>query len=568
MLKKLLCVFMAVIFAFSVCLTGVGAGNEKLPVVIIPGIGQSNLLTCDENGNESYAFPLSVDVQKTLLAALKNGTAGYLKNRGSVLAELLAAAVIEIASPFTADKNGEFLSPLYAESYPYPYSEFSESERSFVNKNVPIAEAAQVVGEDYVYYFAYNFFASPYENARLLSEFLEMVKGETGKQKVNLLAGSQGATIITAYLDEYGGGEFNRVVYIVPALNGSVMATDFFEGRFDFSNESLYYDLFNYILDDDIAPVANVLLRFIPKAYLKKVLVSVVDRAIREVALGSGGLWSLVPSEDFERLSNKYISELEWSEVRNLASRYAKAQANLPNLIDEAREKHSVEFFSICGYGEPLLYLCQSVREYNSDQILNVDSASMGAICANLNETLPENYSQSNDFCQTPEEHNHISYDGVVDASSGFLCETTWFFSGQVHGLIPKNKEIVALTVNLLTSSEITSVYSSERFPQFSNAWHSIALRSRIEELEQAETQIAPELEEEYAKALENAKKTASNLSAPNDEIERAQAEAEAVLIKAGLRAEPEKDWLKGFVITAFSVCAEILHKLDVGSFY
>jgi hypothetical protein len=92
----------------------------------------------------------------------------------------------------------------------------------------------------------------------------------------------------------------------------------------------------------------------------------------------------------------------------------------------------------------------------------------MGAVSACYGDTLGENYVQANTSknCSDP-THNHISPDGVVDASAGLLPDTTFYFDGQNHEQTARNDIIISLATRLLATDDITDVYSTPDYPQF-----------------------------------------------------------------------------------------------------
>ena len=92
----------------------------------------------------------------------------------------------------------------------------------------------------------------------------------------------------------------------------------------------------------------------------------------------------------------------------------------------------------------------------------------MGAYAANIGETLPEDYKQANTHCSNP-EHKHISPDRVVDASTGLLPDTTFYFNGQKHEQTALNDTILKLALRLLEDDSIQDVYSNPDFPQFTD---------------------------------------------------------------------------------------------------
>jgi len=90
---------------------------------------------------------------------------------------------------------------------------------------------------------------------------------------------------------------------------------------------------------------------------------------------------------------------------------------------------------------------------------LNIESASLGATAGPQDTPLPKGYAQKNTHCADP-SHNHISPDSIVDASTGFLPETTFYFRNQNHELTGENGDIIALVNEILLHDGIKDVRS------------------------------------------------------------------------------------------------------------
>ena len=110
----------------------------------------------------------------------------------------------------------------------------------------------------------------------------------------------------------------------------------------------------------------------------------------------------------------------------------------------------------------------------NSDGIIHTDSESSGATSVAVDVSLPDDYVQANSYCSDPENHNHIDDGRLVDASSGILCERSFYFVNQNHESTAGNDVIIRLVTRMLTDSSFDSIYSDPAFPQFNYARNSI----------------------------------------------------------------------------------------------
>ena len=119
----------------------------------------------------------------------------------------------------------------------------------------------------------------------------------------------------------------------------------------------------------------------------------------------------------------------------------------------------------VCKFGVAAIPLTSGETAMD-DGLVTTTVSSYGATCANYGETFPEDYVQQNTFCKNP-EHNHISPDRTVDASTTMLADTTIFVKGQKHEQTAKNDTIIKFAIKLLEGDEMKDVFSDPEFPQY-----------------------------------------------------------------------------------------------------
>lgn len=101
-----------------------------------------------------------------------------------------------------------------------------------------------------------------------------------------------------------------------------------------------------------------------------------------------------------------------------------------------------------------------SAGNWQGDSVIETAHTSGFATVAKRGETLGDNYVQANNC-----HKNHISPDNIIDASTCFTPESTWFIKNANHvGVTDGNAEFF---VWLMTSKEQCSVYSNPLYPQF-----------------------------------------------------------------------------------------------------
>ena len=158
----------------------------------------------------------------------------------------------------------------------------------------------------------------------------------------------------------------------------------------------------------------------------------------------------------------------------------------------------------------------------------------MGAYAANVGEKLPEDYKQQNTNCSNP-EHNHISPDRVVDASTGLLPDTTFYFAGQRHDLTQHNDVILEIAMELIAHDDIKDVYSSPEFPQFNYGRDVRNLLSLLEIAGEIDTaSLSADDAAEFNAAVAQAENTLANSTAKPEEFTAAEKKLTDILVKLG----------------------------------
>lgn len=469
------------------------------PTVIVPGIGQSKVELLNNEGDKvKLAWPLDLDtnalLKKIAPAAIK--MIALRADRG--FTDVLYSSLCEGLSPLASTVDGIPKAQLRVVSYPQSLAECTDDERRFIYRMVPMEGLAEIIGESHTYFFAYHSFGQPYETAKELHLFIQNVKEKTGHDKVNLIPVSLGGSISIAYFDAYGDRkDINRVMNFVPAINGTSIASDVFAGDVNYDNSG---DVFNAILDRNTAEKLASFMKILPKGMGRKITETVLLALMDTIFINSPAMWAVVPRERYETLREKYLCDGKHDALKAKADRFHRAQNNYEELL-KLQEERGVEFFTICGYGKNLAGFVKST-EVNSDAVIDLYSASLGAYSVPAGETLPEDYVPVKERCKN-KAHDHISPDRSVDAGAGLFPDTTWFFSNQIHDYIAYNDVALALCVEVLTNKDFKDVYTNPNFPQFNgtrNVREIKKLLPRAKEL--LETELHDYIKYELVKAV------------------------------------------------------------------
>ena len=556
-MKKIISIILAVALVISAASvvasaqvkTECGGNCDTCPAIVVPGIGQSNVWALDENGDylldgdgeRIHCFPAVVNVGSIVAKAVVPVLLTLLTQRDMGLSNALCDIVLDAFEVNLCDEKGKNTGNIEVEKYLYSVAECSEYEKEQIYDNIPLQEFAQQAGEDHLYYFAYNSFGNNYDTVAELYDFIQMVKEETGHDKVNIVPISMGGSLANALFDYYPDvmDDINKVVYIVPALNGSTIVGDLFTKNFAFfDTEFLYNGFLEALMDEEDARMIEVIARILPDQVLSKVLHSVADCLVEDVAANITSLWGLCPKEYYPEASAALLGSKP--EIKKQTDLFYKAQLdsleNIQTLVDKG-----AEVYNIVDYDVNMYLIGNAWNDDNADGIIHLSSTAMGVHSAIVGETLGEDYVQANTSpnCSDP-THNHISPDNVVDASTGLLPDHTFYFDGQGHEQTARNDAIIALSTRLLATDDIKDVYSSPDFPQFNGRRDPRGLKNEyIPQAKAVDTSALSEADaKELAEALAEAEAFVNNTACYDGQQEAVEERLINILVKIGVREE------------------------------
>ncbi len=519
--KKMLCTFMAVCVLVCSCTVFGSASSAQehthewssecktdcngecgvSPIIIVHGIMQSQVYVQDENGNDlmtSDGFPIvegmdmafmfdtvalgnefKASIGDMLLSVAAGDRDGLFDTVLGILDESFSShyfnpdgtrtnqvAVDEYWYSLEECMNMPEKSYNYAKGYSkdedgntLPTTKY-KTEFDFIKKQVDITSFCEDYGYDHTYYYAYSSFGDTIETAANLNEYIDMVKAQTGHDKVSLVFISLGGTIGNVYLSEYcDPEEVDRVVFAAAAVDGSYLLGDLMAGNSTLGDGSVIYNdlvpnLVSILADEyeALGYLGNPIVRLIPQSLFSDFLTEALERAIDEV-LGKllhncPSMWALVPSAMYPELSSELISDDAHKLLKEKTDKYYNIQKNAAKTVQGLTDE-GVDIFVICGYDLELLGLVENYR-LSSDNIIQASSTSIGATFANAGETLPKSYTPAIDS-------NYISPDGMVDAGTCALPERTWFIKGQSHLKLQSSvNDVIELCVQLVSNYDIT----------------------------------------------------------------------------------------------------------------
>ena len=429
--------------------------NRFTPCIILPGIGQSKVELLDRKGDKvKMAWPLDVNGDE-LLGKLKAPLMKMMLFRKDAgFSDKVASLLAEAADPVAVNPDGTMKNNVRVVTYPYSLAKCSEDEKRYIYKMTPMQKLTAIIGEENLYFFAFNSFGEPYKTARALDAFIQQVKAETGSKKVNLVPVSLGGALSTAYFDAYGAkNDVKRVLYFVAALEGTHLIADLMEKKLNADDPLSLLEMF---ASRDAVEKLKGLVTMLPDGVPEAVMDKALDVLLNNTIYNCGMLWATVPPERYEALAVRYLSDTKHAALRAMTDKYWHAQKNLRAMLAQLQQ-NGTEFFAVTGYNRPLLPFVQT-QDVTSDGIIHTSSCTIGAKTKPLGEYYTE---------QEAAENLYISPDRTVDASAGFLPDATWYFKDQFHDAMAYNDTALEVAARALSDDGFRDIFSDAALPQF-----------------------------------------------------------------------------------------------------
>jgi len=535
-------------------------GGDTSPVVLIHGNTQSdvylyaqdNMTPILDGGNPISNWPPTVDIMGLLGQLIGPLLLSVLLQHDVGLTKALKSAVGDAFPLLKTDENGlpahNMRVVTYMDAADKPLSLAESQEARDAARRFRIEERDPRVEGDRIYYFAYDSFANNAVNTAQLAQYIKDVSKKHGGSKVSLIPISLGGTLMVSLLEDYYDEIvplLHNVVFVVPAADGTTIVGDLYTRQLSTDNRNLYRDMIPALVPGWLGYLLNMALRLMPKRVLHGVLDTVLDVLIGDYLRTNTTMWSLVPAEYYEAAREIWLADDAYAAIRAQTDNYHRAQLNSRANIQRMRDEGGVRVYDICNYDVPLYSIAGSYTRVNADSVIHLSGASLGATSGYVGTSLPSNYVSENPQCTIP-GHNHMSPDGIVDASTGAIPCQTWYFKGGWHDHTPRNDLAMQLVIRLATSSEYETVYSMEAWPQFNHARSSRDLRMDL--LPLAESVDPANLREkdaaELAAAIAGARAVLAKTVAVPGELERAQDRVAAILVKLGLREAEKRDYV------------------------
>lgn len=502
--RRVISLFLALVMLFSITASATDSGyvsdyDTETPVIIVHGMSQNNTYLVDENGEwipdeTGYvtAWPFEIDVMPLVKRALPNLLASIATRKNIGLTDAIYEGTYKALSLVEKDNNGKYINDVVVPCYEMPMSELPEAVKQEYYNFLPIQELSEIIGEDDVYYFGYDSLGDVmYETEKLHHYIHDVVLPKSPNGQVKLCHISLGGTIAINYLEKYPEDYelIRKMVFVIPAIDGSDIIGDLLTGNLSvfYDDNTLYEELFVTLLGDTpLAYLLNMVLRILPDDVLKSALSGLANGLVDVAALRTTMIWALCPDEYYEEAKKIRLEGNEdLAGILADVEYFMNARKNFEKNLFALRDT-GCEVFNLACYDVNLFPLCKDYKIKNADRVIHAESPAMGATFANLGETLGDNYKAKGTYCNNP-AHNHLSPDGVVDATTGLLPCTTWYFKAQAHEQLPENDVALKLAIRIMTDNNMKDVYSNPAYPQFNEGRLTFNSRNNLKAWEEAD---------------------------------------------------------------------------------
>lgn len=481
--SKLLALLLGVLLLIS-CVTPAFAEEQApTPVIVISGMNSFPLYLDEVKKDNQVWPPAAMPIVKLVLKSLPALMKSLLTRDMNVFADASFDGVFDlIFGAVACDETGKPLHNIVYPTFPLPAGQYpDEILNSKENEDeIGIVKGlVKTVGSDNVYFFNYDWRLDPMQDARDLKAFIDSVKAQKNASRVTLVPCSMGGAVVNAYLAQYGSEGIEKIVYTMVASKGIDLVGELFNGLVTLDLSVLTERLFNFEEGDLLKQSLLSLLKTVTDgtpglnklagAFANWVLDSLSDRAYAEIFARSlvtmPGMWAFVPDSYYASAKQKLFPDGgNDTFIETIDAYHFTVQNRAETLMLQAKDA-GTELYVLAAYG--FVGFPMTAQAYTqSDCLIETKNESFGATTARYGETLGDGYVCAGTVCND-KAHRHLSTDGIVDASTCLLPETTWFLKYNRHVGIPVGTEAADLMSFIVTSDTPVDVHTDARFPQF-----------------------------------------------------------------------------------------------------
>ena len=388
--------------------------------------------------------------------------------------EIVSGAVSELLPIFAramvtgdytewSEKALELLHPIYEPIQPAPDGTLPENSY-VVGKWDGVHLLTDNGPKGRFYYYIWDMRLSPLDYTADLRAYIELVKAQTGASKVVLASRCAGASMMNAYLEEYGYADIEKAIYFCNNLHGFNHADLTLSGKITVNGDAfarwiksedkladfgLGEEVYNFIMsmlealnhNDSLQDIADTVMQV-----YDKIKDSFMAPFLREFYGVCAGYVTSV-GDNYEAYRD-YIfptDELK-AEYANILAKtdayHYNVQLHAEELMKEM-DANGVPVYLLVNWGAQMIPLGEK-SSYVSDVDASVSEQSFGATGAKMTQTLSASYIKSREKAGFGK---YISPEKQIDASTGLFPDRTFYLKNLRHDYYTISGNLLVQTV-------------------------------------------------------------------------------------------------------------------------
>jgi hypothetical protein len=362
--KKVMALIMAIVMLSTTFIVAASAVDSQkvVPSIIVPGLFQSETKYYEDGKATNLEAPFFMgDTMELVGVALTDALVPISKmlisqeDKDQKAAKALSGILGDaLMGRLKSDENGKFINDVRATKYYDSFKDLKKHDQDYILDQLPLNKYSEMAGEENLYVFSYASLGNMKDTAEELYDFIQFVKKDSGSDKVNLAPISQGGSVTNAVMQLYKDNgrniadDVNRLVYVIPALDGSLLVGEIYQYGLLDDNVELYSEMMPALMgaDEMAGYLVNIVLRIMPNADLNAILDTVAFDLVNDYMKYSTLLWGLVPSGNYEPCREMYLMDDSMSVIREQTDWYYNAQKNSDANILEAKAQ-GVKIFDL-----------------------------------------------------------------------------------------------------------------------------------------------------------------------------------------------------------------------------
>lgn len=473
-MKRIFSIILATVLIFSLCTPAFAAKSCNCgytPVVYIPGFGEPIYNNLDSEEPVSVFPPSGDAIAKSVPDLLMAVMGGLLVGNDRIFGKYAIKGAEKMLGAAALNSNGTAIAN---SGVKFDGIEVINGVKVDLHKIAHTLTDEEI--DDKYFTFLYDWRLSPVDNAKLLKDFVTDIKETTGHKKVSFACHSQGNTALMSYLALYGGKNIDKIVFLSPAYQGLSLVGALFTEKISLSGKGEafetylkgimgYEDAQSQLIGAVMSILCDYGLVDFALNYVQKILDAQLDKVFDECLIDifgtMPGLWSFVPDEYYDEAKETMLKGDKKYDglVKKIDYYHDNVQTKTEKILKQAKNDGAKIIIS-AGYNISSIPVTFEPAG-QSDFLIDTKYMSLGATCAPINGSLGKNYKQAVTKCG----HNHLSPDGIIDASTCAFPEYTWFIRNSGHADF--GDEYLEFINWALNYKGQPTVHSNKLYPQF-----------------------------------------------------------------------------------------------------